>query len=39
VPIVVVGSAEGSGLPNKDIRSIAKPPSAAAIERAVRDLC
>ena len=39
VPIVVLGSAGGSGLPNKGIRAISKPPSSVAIEQAVRDLC
>jgi len=42
VPIVVLGIADGSRLPAKNARAIVgigKPLSAAAIERAVRDLC
>lgn len=39
VPIVVVGIADEARWSWKNTRSIAKPLSSAAIERAVRDLC
>lgn len=39
VPIIVLGIADESRSARKGIRSLAKPLSSAAIERAVRDLC